>query len=80
MDPDPELKKFKAGSGSGINHAGSGSGTLVYLEYGSDVGNFLTLDVFNFVYFEKNDTKRTIKQKRIQNAIENRSERPSLSV
>ena len=47
MDPDPELKKFKAGSGSEINHAGSRSGTLVYLEYGSDVGNFLTLDVFN---------------------------------
>ena len=23
MDPDPELGKFKAGSGSGINHSGS---------------------------------------------------------
>ena len=23
MDPDPELGKFKAGSGSGINHFGS---------------------------------------------------------
>ena len=31
MDPDPDLGKFKAGSGSGINH--SGSATLLLTQH-----------------------------------------------
>ena len=41
MDPDPELGKFKAGSGSGINHFGSTTLVIVVVDKLAQVGPVL---------------------------------------
>ena len=42
MDPDPELGKFKTGSGSGINHSGSTTQEVRILEEFKKSGRWKT--------------------------------------